>query len=295
MCGRLDAEHRRGAGGGIARSPSSPAGSAIRRIPSSTGDLWSPLVLLATHRLFTRRTWVRPPRWRSSIALVLLESLYAIVALVLIAVVYVPYLLVRFRHRPPRAGAEAARGGGRGRRDGGRHLHALSAHARRLGRARGTAGLLLPIEQFRPGAFYYPGTVVLVLAAVALADRLRGAGAARAGLRSARRVVRRGAAGVVDGGVERSHSGHAARHCVAVFLAQARVPGLGAIRAVPAARTGMYLCLAVLAGYGAWVVTRARRRVGVRGHRRAAARGRRHRRRSSRGSAPEPRRESRSR
>src|SRR5262245_30578347 len=56
--------------------------------PFVHGDLWSPLVLLAVHRLFTRRTWGAAAGLAVAIALVLLESLYAIFALMLIAIVY---------------------------------------------------------------------------------------------------------------------------------------------------------------------------------------------------------------
>jgi len=231
--------------------------------PFVHGDLWSPLVLLATHRLFTRRSWGAAAALAIAISLVLLESLYAIFALVLIAVVYVPYLLVRFRHDlrelAPKLLAVAAAAAATAAVIFTPYLHTRDV----WGVLEGRPGLLFPIEQFAPGAFYYPGTVVLVLAALALVDRLRGA--ALLGQRYDPRAVLFVAALLVLWTVVWSIPIPGTQLAIPspYSWAQAHVPGLGAIRAVPAARTGMYLCLTVLAGYGVWVVTRSLR-VGVR-------------------------------
>ncbi|HWP65497.1 MAG TPA: hypothetical protein VNO26_06265 [Candidatus Limnocylindria bacterium] len=230
--------------------------------PFVHGDLWSPLVLLATHVLFVRRTWGAAAALAVAIALVLLESLYVIFALVLIALVYVPYLLVRHRRAlaalVPKLLAVAAVSAGVAAVIFTPYLHTRDV----WGVLTGRPGLLFPPEQFLPGAFYYPGTVVVVLAAVALADRLRGARPLARG--DDPRLAMFAAAALVFWTVVWSVPVPGTELAIPSPYAwlQARLPGLSAIRAVPAARTGMYLCLIVLAGYGVWVLTR---RLGPRG------------------------------
>jgi hypothetical protein len=224
--------------------------------PFVHGDLWSPLVLLAIHTLFVRRSWTAAAAFTLAVGLVLLESLYAVVALVLIALVYVPYLLVRFRAELwgllPKLAAVAVASAGIAAAIFGPYLHTRAV----WGVLEGRGGLLLPIEQFLPGAFYYPGTVLLVLAAIAVIDRFRGARAETHGydprlvfLAAALLVFWTVVWGIpVPGTDVVIHSPYA--------WVQSRIPGLGAIRAVPAARTGTYLCLTFLAGYGVWLVGR---------------------------------------
>jgi hypothetical protein len=137
--------------------------------PFVHGDLWSPLVLLAAHRLFTRRSWDAAAALAVAIALVLLESLYAIVALVLIAVVYVPYLVVRFRHQllelAPKLAAVAVPG---------RAKHCLHAHLTMRADLAPRDGCLLPPSSSSPRRFYHPARWAVPVA-WRLVDRPRGA------------------------------------------------------------------------------------------------------------------------
>lgn len=224
--------------------------------PFVHGDLWSPLVLLATHVLFVRRTWAATAALAVAVALVLCESLYAILGLVLVAVVYVPYLLAVFRHRLPAlvpklvvaAGVMGAVAAG---------IFTPYLHTREVwGVLEGRPALHLPPEQFLPGAFYYPGTVVVALAALALFDRVRGPRPGAQGYDP--RLVYFVAALLIAWSVVSAVPVPGTGIAVPSPLAWLRewVPGLEAVRAVPAIRTGAYLCLIFLAGWGAQVVLR---------------------------------------
>jgi hypothetical protein len=219
--------------------------------PFVHGDLWSPLVLLATHVLFVRGTWAAAAALAAALALALLESLYAIFALALVAAVYVPYLLIRFRaglrRLLPKLAFVVAVGAGIGVAVFAPYLHTRDV----WGILEGRGALLFPIEQFLPGTFYYPGTVVLVLAALAILDRLRRArpGAERYDPRLVFLAAAAFVLWTVVWGIPIPGTGLVVPS--PYTWAHAWLPGLGAIRAVPAARTGMYLCLTFLAGYGA--------------------------------------------
>ena len=65
--------------------------------PFVHGDLWAPLVLLFAHRLFAERTWRAAAALALLTSLAFLESLYQILALVLVLVPYGVALAIRYR------------------------------------------------------------------------------------------------------------------------------------------------------------------------------------------------------
>jgi hypothetical protein len=216
--------------------------------PFVHGDLWFPLVFLFAHRLSERGRWRDALGLALALALQLLESFYMLFALALLGAVYGPYLLARtWRRLPvllPRLAFVCAAVGGIA-------LVLFQPYVRTRaawGVLEGRGSLLLPAGLFLPGQFYYPGTVTLVLAALGMLDRLRGARPVddsdpRAALCLAGCFVFWTVVwGIWIPGVGFVNSPY--------HLMLRWIPGLSAVRAVPAARTGVYFVLAVLAGYG---------------------------------------------
>lgn len=139
------------------------------------GDRWTPLVLLFLDRLFQHGRWLDAIALAAFLDLQLLESIYPVVAMALILVVYGGYLLARYARRLPAlapkllaVGACAATLGSFVFRP---YLHTRST----WGVLEGRSPLLYPPAAFAPGGAAYPGFVLLLFAAVALLDRLRGA------------------------------------------------------------------------------------------------------------------------
>jgi hypothetical protein len=122
----------------------------------------------------------------------------------------------------------------------------------------GRGAWLFTPNVFLPGHHYYPGTVMVVLALVGLVDRMRGPRRDRgydprlvtltAGLLVLWLVVW----GITIPGIGFLPSPY-------LWLLRG-FPGVGATRAFPAVRTGFYLALAFLAGYGVLALTGGRSR-----------------------------------
>jgi len=216
--------------------------------PFVHGDLWAPAALLFAHRLFTRGTWADAAGLALFLALAGLESFYPLFALAIVGGVYGLALVVRFRRRLPallpKLVAMAAVVGGVLLPVLGPYLHTRAA----WGVLEGRGSLLFTPSLFAFGAFYYPGTVMLVLAAAGLADRVRGA--RPVGGDDPRLALLAGGLLVfwtVVWGFTLPGIGFVPSPYTLLFPL---VPGLSAVRAVPAIRIGAYLALAVLAGYG---------------------------------------------
>jgi len=226
--------------------------------PFVHGDQWTPLVLLFAHRLFREGTWISAAGLAVALGLQLLESIYPLIALAAIGAIYGPYLLLRFwrvlPQRLPQLLAVAAVVVAVAALVLGPYLRAREV----WGILEGRISWLLEPTSFLPGHHYYPGTVMLVLALVGLVDRVRGPRRARgydprlvmlaAGMLVFWLVVW----GITIPGIGFLPSPY-------LWLIR-RVPGLGAVRAFAAARTGFYLTLAVLAGYGVLALTAGRSR-----------------------------------
>jgi hypothetical protein len=226
--------------------------------PFVHGDLWTPLVLLFSTRLFHEGTWSSAAGLAVALGLQLLESLYPLIALAAIGAIYGPYLLLRFWRVLPRrlpqilavttvvvAVAVLILGP---------YMRAQTV----WGIFEGHGSFLMPAHDFLPGHVSYPGTVMSVLALVAVGDRIRGPRRAHgydprlvmlaAGLLVFSLVIW----GVTIPGIGFLRSPYG-------WLI-GRFPGLGAVRAVAAARSGVYLTLAFLAGYGMLALTASRSR-----------------------------------
>lgn len=222
--------------------------------PFVHADLWTPLALLGAHRLFTRRRWRDALLLGAALVLQAVESLYTLIALAIVGGVYGTALLVRFRAHLARVLPKLA-------------LAALPVigtalaifvpylHTRATwGVLEGRGALLFQVKDFVPGAFYYPGTVLTLLALAGLADRVRGPRPGRTGYDP--RLPLAIAAGLVFWTVIWGIRipGTDVLIPSPFAWASARVPGLRAVRAIPAIRFGLYLALAVLAGYGTLVL-----------------------------------------
>ena len=141
--------------------------------PHVYGNEWTPLVVLFTHRLFARERWRDAVFLATFLSLQVLGCFYQFLPLVVIEGVYVLALAFRYRARlvalVPKllvVGIAAVASGAL------QFLPALHAqHA--WGTLTGRINLPLPISRLYPGGAANPGIVVLVLAAVALLDRIR--------------------------------------------------------------------------------------------------------------------------
>jgi hypothetical protein len=141
--------------------------------PYVHGNAWAPLVLLFTHRLFARRRWRDAALLAIALALQMLESFYPALALALVGVPYGVVLAVHHRRTLPALLPKLAAVGLFlaliGRLAFGPYFENRDV----WGVLQGRGSLLLHSPQFHFGGPSYLGTVLLVLAAVALLDRLR--------------------------------------------------------------------------------------------------------------------------
>jgi hypothetical protein len=234
--------------------------------PFVIGYQWIPLALLFARRLFERGKWLDALGLVISLNLELLESFYPVIALAIIGGVYGGYLALRNLRRlrvlaPQLAAVVAATG-----------VFAVALFLPYLktraawSTLRGRPPLLLSVGEFAPGGSAYVGSVLLVLAAIALIDRLRSPRVDRpradkprlddprwiiltAGLLTLWASIVGFTIPIVDIDVPSLFT-----------LAGRVVPGFDAVRAGGALRLGVNLAAAILAGYGvAAAATRARR------------------------------------
>lgn len=142
--------------------------------PFIHGDLWAPLALLFLHRTFARGGFGNAFAWAAFLGLTVLESLYALLGVLLVLLAYGVYAGIAHRANvrrwlPPLAVAA---------------LPVLALAYAVFGpylEARETWNVLVrsgtmftPLESLAPGNFAFPGGVLLALAAISLADRTRG-------------------------------------------------------------------------------------------------------------------------
>jgi len=225
----------------------------------SGGDLWAPLALLLLHRLLTEGSWRSALGFALFMSLLIGESLYTLVSSSMLVAVVGIYLVARdpgrLRAVAPKIAVAAALIGLVAWLVFGPYL----ATASTWDAMRRESSRFTPLSGFRLGNGFFPGTVVMLLAVLALLDRLRGARRRRgydprliflfAGLI----VVWSSTDGVAPFGV---------RLPSPLALARSWVPGLDAVRVLGAVRVGAYLVAAFLAGYGVLAVVE---RLGRRG------------------------------
>jgi hypothetical protein len=226
--------------------------------PFVHGNQWTPFALLFAHRLFTRRGWLDAAGLFLAITLQLLESYYQVLALVLLGGTYGLYLVVRYRRLLP-ALAPKLLACGAGCAAVAAATFGPYLHAGETWGIFSRAGPILNFAfQFRPGDTAYPGSVVLLLAAVALFDRLRGA--RRAGGYDPRLVYLTGGVVILWASVYALPiPGFDLELPSLTRYLRAVVPGLMAGRALANLRHGVYLVAAFLAGWGVLVLLEHRR------------------------------------
>jgi hypothetical protein len=215
------------------------------------GNAWTPLALLFAHRLFQR------DRWRDAVGLILffglqmLESFYPLFTLVIITAVYGPYLLLRSRRRLTSLAPKLLAFGVA--------IAALAAlilvpylHTRATWGIPGGRGAILfthTPSDFAFGGEAYPGSVLLLLAAVGVLDRLRGA-RRREGY-DPRLIYLTAGVAVFWAAVSGITIPRLGVHLPSLFALVGRVvPGPDAVRAPEQIRLGVYFVAAFLAGYG---------------------------------------------
>jgi hypothetical protein len=225
--------------------------------PFLHGNQWTPLVLLFTHRVFVRG------RWRDALALTVfaclqvLESFYMIWAMTVLLIVFGIGLALRHRRRLTRV-APLVLGG----------IAVVGAlmwitmkpyldTAATWGLFHRGGGFLVPGIELLPGGLSYPGTVSLILAGIALLDRLRG----RRSPDDPRWLFL--AMGFVMvwavlGALPLPLVGPVPS--LTAILGNV-VPGLSAGRGMRTARMGIYVVTSFLAAYGIVALTAGRRRV----------------------------------
>lgn len=138
-------------------------------------NAWSALALLATHRLFDRGRWLDAGLLATLLCLQLLESLYPILALTVVGSVYGLWLAFTHADRllglAPKLVAIALVVGAFAWLVLGPYLEASTT----WGILSGRKMMLLHPRRYLPGEAASPGWALLLLAAVGLLDRLRGA------------------------------------------------------------------------------------------------------------------------
>jgi len=221
--------------------------------PYVHGDCWTPLALLFLHRVFVRGRWSDAVACAAFTTLALGESLYPLVALAILVAVYLPYLCVRHRARLRRALPRLALCGAWLLMVAwlifGPYLETRATWDVLSGRT----PTLVGIRTYLPGRLGFPGFLTAALVVVALVDRMRGA--RRVAGEDPRLAYLVGALLIVVATLEPLTSpGFGVRLPSPLAVAQRWIPGLDAVRALPAVGIGVGLPLAFLAAYGAHAV-----------------------------------------
>ncbi|MBM4267852.1 MAG: hypothetical protein FJ144_14780 [Deltaproteobacteria bacterium] len=217
--------------------------------PYAYGDLWTPLILLFLHFLFTRRDWKSAIGLALFVSLQMMESLYAVLACTLVAGVYAVHLAISNWRRIPELVPKLL-------------LCALTASAmgawiflpyletaRTWNVLSGRSANFSYIWQFAPGESYFIGFVVGTLALLGVADRLRrsrpvaGDDPRLAILLGGFLALWSAVYGLkipfLDVGMRSP-----------LYLLRDVVPGLSSVRVLAAVYIGAFLAAAFLAGYG---------------------------------------------
>ena len=142
--------------------------------PYVHGDLWVPLVVLFLHRLFTEGRWRHALLFALFVSLEILESLYPLLGCAIIVLVYGGVLLVKhWRSLPsllPKIALASAIVLAVAWLVLGPYLQTRDTW-RLLG---GRSSIMMNLADYGWGSIYFPGLMILGLAALGLVDRLRG-------------------------------------------------------------------------------------------------------------------------
>ncbi len=142
--------------------------------PDVHGNYWTPLALLFAHRTFAHGRWRDAAGLATFIGLQLLVSVYALLSLVVLGSAYGVFLVVRHVRRmrvlAPKLAAVVLAVSVLAWLVLGPYLETRA----RWGTLGGRTSLFYNLRDFTLGRAAYPGSVLVGLAAVGLADRLRG-------------------------------------------------------------------------------------------------------------------------
>jgi hypothetical protein len=226
--------------------------------PYVHGDLWAPLLLLFLHRLFTAGRWRDALLFALFLSLEIVESLYPLLGCALLVLVYGGVLAIRnVRALPallPKIAVASAIVLGVAWIVLGPYLHMRDTWRLLSGRT----SIMMNVSDYGWGSIYFPGAMILGLAALGLVDRLRGA----------RRVAGE------DPRLALFAGGVVVLWCSTVGLPlpftdrllpspiemlKPLVPGLDAVRALNAIGLTANVAWAFLAGYGALLLVERRR------------------------------------
>jgi hypothetical protein len=229
--------------------------------PMVHGNQWTPLALLFAHKLFARPTWASAAGLVLFAGLQILDGAYQLIAFAILAGTYGVYLVARNLRRLPALAPKI--------------LAVVAAtaaivafffgpyvHTRRVwGSLSGHYSMLYLLDYFAFGGPAYLGTATLVLAAIGLLDRLRGPRRKTWGY-DPRLVYLAGGLLIlwtVVWGIPIPGTGI---FVPSPYVMALRIlPGLDAVRAVPAARLGITLAASFIAGYGVLAITERRRAI----------------------------------
>jgi hypothetical protein len=226
--------------------------------PYVHGDLWAPLVLLFLYRLFALERWRDALLFALFLSLEVFESLYPLLATSLLVLVCGTWLALRNWRKLVRLGPKIAVASVIVLASVWYVLAPYLTTRDLWGLLEGRTSVMLGVRDYGFGTMYFPGVMVLGLAALGLADRLRGA-RRRYGEDPRLAVL---AAGFLIFWC--STSGLPVPFTDVLLpspieLAKPYVPGLNAVRALNAINITTSLALAFVAGYG--VLLLARRRI----------------------------------
>ena len=230
--------------------------------PYVHGDLWTPLVLLFLHRLFVFERWSDALLFALFMSLEVFESLYPLLACSLLVLVYGASLALRRWRRMPALLPKIVVASGIVLLAAWLVLGPYLATRDTWGLLEGRTSLLLRIRDYGWGSIYFPGAMILGLAALGLLDRLRRARPVdgedpRLAMFAAGFVVLWSATGGMPIPFTRVLVPSP------ITLLKPYVPGLNAVRALNAIAIGASLAWAFLAGYGILCLTERRRRGGA--------------------------------
>jgi hypothetical protein len=228
--------------------------------PYVHGNYSAVLALLFAHRLFTRQRWLDAGGLALFIGLQVLESMYPLLAFAIIGSTYGLYLTLRNLRRLPSLAPKllvvAAAAAAVATAVLGPYLEMRAT----WGTLSGRSTVLYRPQDFALGGSAYPGSVLLLLAAVGILDRLRGA--RRDAGYDPRFVYLTAGLLVVWASVRGISLPLVGWRVPSLFLlAGGIVPGLDALRGGGAIGFGAVLVSAFLAGYGVLALIEARRAI----------------------------------
>lgn len=218
--------------------------------PFLHADFWLPLLLLFLHKLFaTERRWTAAVGVGLFLALESLETVYVLLACVIVSSVYGIHLLVRYRAQATRALPPLLAAVAFGVTVSGLALGPYFETRATWDVLSGRDTVLFPLASYGPGAPYFVGFIALALIVLGLADRFRG----RRDISGDDPRIAIAVAGFVilwATVVSIPIPGTGLRLPGLFVIVYDWVPGLDSVRGLFAVNVGLNVCIALLAGYG---------------------------------------------